>query len=52
MQTTVWLGSLGAVPRLYRGGGDARHKGVSSVFDRAKEIATIGHGERKIGHDD
>jgi len=22
-------------------------KGVSSVFDRAKEIATIGHGERK-----
>jgi plasmid stability protein len=37
----------GPVPRLYRGGGDARHKGVSSVFDRAKEIATIGHGERK-----
>jgi plasmid stability protein len=28
-------------------GGDARHKGVSSVFDRAKEIATIGQGERK-----
>ena len=38
---------LGAVPRLYRGGGDARHKGVSSVFNRAQEIATIGHGERK-----
>jgi plasmid stability protein len=42
MQTTVW-----AVPRLYRGGGDARHRGVSSMFDRATEIATIGHRERK-----
>jgi hypothetical protein len=27
-------------------------KGVSSVFDRAKEIATMGQGEKEIGHDD
>jgi plasmid stability protein len=47
MQTTVWLGSLGGGAKSVLGRGDARHKGVSSVFDRAKEIATIGHGERK-----
>jgi hypothetical protein len=34
MQTTYGSVRSGAVPRLYRGGGDARHKGVSSVFDR------------------
>jgi len=40
--------------RFVRGGatsipgrGRRPNKGVSSVFDRAKEIATIGHGERK-----
>ena len=47
MQTTVWRFVRGAVPRLYRGGGTPDIKGVSLVFDRAKEITTIAHGERK-----
>ena len=48
MQTTVWFGSLGGgATSVPGGGGDARHKGVSSVFDHAVEIATIGQGERK-----
>jgi hypothetical protein len=54
MQTTVLLGSLGGRCHVCTGAGETPdiHKGVSSVFDRAKKIATIGSWRKEIGHDD